>query len=174
MKRSIVLTLFVASLTMLTVAQQASAPPTPGAVVKKSPLADYAGAWIGALDNHPYVLVRLNLEANQITGSMLRPKDLQYNNNGSLKSVSDEKLTLSIDSAVIQGDGMLLTVKDPNSKTPDHYVLRLTGATTAELKMVAMSMPPGMPKPQPWKLMKVTPNATAASAAAPKTPAPAR
>ena len=173
MKRSLVLTLLAMSLSMLAIAQQTAKPPAPGAAVKKSPLADYAGAWIGAVDNHPFVLVRLNLAANQITGSLLRPKDLQYNNNGSIKSVSDEKLTLSIDNAVIQGDGLVLSVKNPNAQQPDHYVMRLTGATTAEIKMVAMSMPPGMPKPQPWKLMKVTPNATAANAATPS-PAAAR
>jgi hypothetical protein len=33
------------------------------------------------------------------------------------------------------------------------------------LKMVAMSMPPGMPKPLPWKLSRVT--ASTATAAAP-------
>ena len=27
--------------------------------------------------------------------------------------------------------------------------------TTAEIKMIAMNMPPGMPKPKPWKVMKV-------------------
>ncbi len=83
----------------------------------------------------------------------------KFNNNGGLKSVSDDKITESVDKAVLQGDGLLLTVKDPNTQQTSSYVLRLTSANTAELKMVAMSMPPGMPKPQPWKLSKIMANA---------------
>ncbi len=159
MKRSLVLTLLAASLSVLAIAQQSMTPQMQNAPARKSPLADYAGAWIATLDGHTWLTVRLNLQANQITGSIERPKDFQYNNNGSIKSVSDDRLTLSVDNSAIQGDGLLLTAKSPNTPQPDHYVMRLTGGNTAEMKMVAMSMPPGMPKPQPWKLSKITPNA---------------
>jgi len=64
-----------------------------------------------------------------------------------------------VDSAVLNGDGLLITVKDNGTQQTDRYMMRLTGADTAELKMVAMSMPPGMAKPKPWKLSRVGPNA---------------
>ena len=92
-------------------------------------------------------------------GHLQRPKDFQFADNGAIKSVSDEQMTEGVENAVVQGDGLLLTVKDPGTQQPDHYVMRFTVPGMAELKMVAMSMPPGMPKPQPWKLSKVTPSA---------------
>ena len=41
-------------------------------------------------------------------------------------------------------------------------MMKLTGDTTAELKMIAMTMPPGMPKPKPWKVTRYTAAATPA------------
>jgi hypothetical protein len=134
-------------------------PQMQNAPARKSPLADYAGAWIGSFEGNTWLSVRLALQGNQISGTLQRPKDLQFANDGGIKSVSEERLTEGVENAVIQGDGLLLTVKDPAAQTVDHYVMKLTAAGTAELKMVAMSMPPGMPKPLPWKLNKVTPNA---------------
>jgi hypothetical protein len=147
------------SMGIIGAAQTSMTPQMQNAPVRKSPLAEYAGAWIGSFEGHAWLSVRLTLQGNQITGTLQRPKELQFANNGAIKSVSDERLTEGVENAVLQGDGLLLTVKDPAAQTADHYVMKLTGAGTAELKMVAMSMPPGMPKPQPWKLNKVTPNA---------------
>ena len=159
MKRSIAVGLLLASMCAMGVAQTSMTPQMQNAPVRKSPLADYAGAWTGTFEGHTWLSIRLTLQANQITGTLQRPKDLQFANNGAIKSVSEERLTEGVENAVLQGDGLLLTVKDPAAQTADHYVMKLTGPGTAELKMVAMSMPPGMPKPQPWKLNKVTPNA---------------
>ena len=49
-------------------------------------------------------------------------------------------------------DGLLLTVK--NEAQAERYLMKLTSESTAEIKMLAMTMPPGMPKPKPWKLTK--------------------
>jgi hypothetical protein len=68
-------------------------------------------------------------------------------------------LTAAVENSLLNGDGLLLTVKDPGTQQTERYLMRLTSADTAELKMVAMSMPPGMPKPKPWKLSRVGPNA---------------
>ena len=159
MKRSFALALLMISMGIVGVAQTSMTPQMQNAPVRKSPLAEYAGAWIGTFEGHTWLAVRLTLQGNQISGTLERPKDFQFANNGAIKSVSEERLTEGVENAVVQGDGLLLTVKDPAAQTADHYVMKLTGAGTAELKMVAMSMPPGMPKPQPWKLNKVTPNA---------------
>jgi len=39
--------------------------------------------------------------------------------------------------------------------------MKLTSETTAEIKMSAMKMPPGMPKVKPWKLTKAGTSSTA-------------
>ncbi len=59
--------------------------------------------------------------------------------------------------------GCCITVKGPDKPETDRFLMRLTGDTTAEIKMLAMSMPPGMPKLKPWKLTKY--GATAGQAA---------
>jgi hypothetical protein len=64
-----------------------------------------------------------------------------------------------VENAVLQGDGLLLTVKDPGTQQTDRYLMRLTSANSADVKMVGMSVPPGMPKILPWKLNRVMANA---------------
>jgi hypothetical protein len=158
-KRSFAVATLLFSMCLIGVAQTSMAPQMQNAPARKSPLAEYAGAWTGMFEGHTWLAVRLALQGGQISGTLQRPKDFQFANNGAIKSVSDEQLTEGVENAVVQGDGLLLTVKDPGTQQTDHYVMKLTGPGTAELKMVAMSMPPGMPKPQPWRLNKVTPNA---------------
>lgn len=168
MKRFMSVVLLVLATSLVIIAQTAANPPRQNAPVRKSPLAPYAGAWIGTFDGHVWMSIRLNLEANQLSGSMQRAREYKFNNNGGLQSVSQEQVTEGVQNTVLQGDGLLLTVKDPETQQVSHYVLRLTGADTADLKMVAMSMPPGMPKPLPWKLSKVTAStANTATATAP-------
>jgi hypothetical protein len=165
MKRFMTLALLAISISLISVAQTSTNPQTPNAPVRKSPLAAYAGAWIGMFEGHAWMSIRLNLQAEQVSGSMQRAHDFKVNTNGGLLSVSQDQVTEGIESGVLQGDGLLLTVKDPDTHQASHYVLRLTGPDTAELKMVAMSMPPGMPKPLPWKLNRV--GASTATTAAP-------
>jgi hypothetical protein len=155
MKRFMTLVLLVISISLVGVAQTTTGAQTPNAPVRKSPLAPYAGAWIGIFEGHAWMSIRLNLQANQLSGSMQRAHDFKFNNNGGLQSVSQDQVTEGVENAVLQGDGLLLTVKEPQTQQVTHYVLRLNGPDTAELKMVAMSMPPGMPKPLPWKLSRV-------------------
>ena len=70
---------------------------------------------------------------------------------------------------VLNPDGLLLTLKDPDTQETDRYMMRLVAPDndTAELKMIAMTMPPGMPKPKPWRLVK-TGIATTNKAATPR------
>ncbi len=165
MKRLVTVALLIVSIGLISAAQAPANPQAPNAPVRKSPLAAYAGAWIGTFEGRPWMSIRLNLQAEQITGSMQRAHDFKFNNNGGLQSVSDDQVTEGVESGVLQGDGLLLTVKGTEAQEASHYVLKLTGADTAELKMVAMSMPPGMPKPLPWKLSRV--GASTATTAAP-------
>lgn len=167
MKRFITFVVLVISISLICVAQTPANSQTPNAPVRKSPLAPYAGAWIGMFEGHAWMSIRLNLQANQISGSMQRAHDYKFNNNGGLLSVSQDQVTEGVENAVLQGDGLLLTVKDPETQQTTHYVLRLTGPDTADLKMVAMSMPPGMPKPLPWKLSRVAASTAAATTATP-------
>ena len=140
-------------------AQSSMTPAMQNAPARKSPLAEYAGPWIGTFEGHPWFTMRLTLKGDQITGMLQRAREVQFNDQGDVKSVGEEKLTGSIESAQITGSGLLLTVKDSGTQQTDRYVTRLTSEATAEVSMAAMSMPPGMPKAKPWKLTKVAPNA---------------
>ncbi len=129
------------------------------APARKAPMSEYVGAWIGTFEGHTWMTIRLELQGKQLFGTLQRPQEVQFDDRGEIKGIGEAQLTATVENAVLQGDGLLLTVKDPNSPEPDRYLLRLTSANTAELRMVAMSMPPGMPKPKPWKLSRVGPSA---------------
>jgi hypothetical protein len=159
MKRFLSIALFVALVAAVSVAQTSMTPGMQNAPVRKSPLAEYAGVWIGTFQGHTWMNIRLTLQGTEMTGTVQHQKDLQFDNNGELKSVGEEQSTGAVQSAVINGDGLLLTVKDPGSQQTDRYLMRVTSAGMADVKMVAMSMPPGMPKLKPWKLTKLGPSA---------------
>jgi len=154
MKRLSVVLLML-SFAIVAAAQTSMTPGMQNAPARKSPLAEYAGSWIGTFQGHTWITVKLADQANNLTGTVQRPQSVEFQNSGALKSVSDERVTDGVQSAVIQGDGLMLTVKDPGSNEIFHYVMRLMSANTAELKMSEMNMKPGMPKPQPWQLSRV-------------------
>jgi len=126
------------------------------APVKKNPLVAYAGNWIGAFEEKPWILLNLNLIGEQFSGSLQRAKSIDLNDNGELKHVSEEFVTYPLAEAKLNPDGLLISVKDPNTQEVFRYIMKLkSDETTAEIKMIAANMPPGMAKPKPWKLMKV-------------------
>ena len=159
MKRFTCAALLTLVLGMMGQAQTAITPHMQNAPARKSPLAEYAGAWIGTFEGHTWITVRLNNTGSTLNGTLQRPNELQFRDSGDLKSVSQEISKLIIDHAEIQGDGLLINVRDPGSQETSRYVMRLTSASTAELKMVGMPMPPGMGKPKPWELSRIGPSA---------------
>ncbi len=134
--------------------QTSSRPAAPNAPVKKSPLAGYAGTWVGTFDERPWLTVQLALQGQTLSGSLRRANDLKFNDAGELKSMGDTQVTEVIQEAALNGDGLLLTAKNPDTNETDRFTMRLTGESTAELKMSAMSMPPGMPKLKAWKVTR--------------------
>ncbi len=155
MKRFIPLAILLIATSIVSFAQTATTPRTQ-TPAQKNPLADYAGSWIGTFEGHAWLTIRLNLQGAQLTGTVQHSHDLKWNDDGELKSVSEDEITETVQSAAIQGDGLLLTVKGADAQEADRFVMRLTSPTTADVKMVAMSMPPGMAKPKPWKVIKAT------------------
>lgn len=154
------------------VAVLAQAPKAGSAVASKeqrvSPLAEYVGEWVSTFDGKVWLLLQLELHGDQLTGSLTHSRDLEVNDEGGLKSVSDDKVKEEVSDATVNPDGLLITVTYPEQKEPDHYLMRLLVETkdAGDLKMVAMDMPPGMPKPKPWVIARFT--GTPSS----KTPAP--
>ncbi len=126
----------------------------PGAPLRKSPRADYAGTWIGSFEGKTWLTLKLALQADHLSGSLQHASHLQFNDQGEIKSVSDDLSTETVQDAQINPDGLLLTTKDPDTQDTNRFTMKLTGESTAELKMSAMKMPPGMPKIRPWKLTK--------------------
>ncbi len=125
------------------------------AKVKKSPLVPFVANWYSLFNGKPWLLLSLNLSGEQFSGSLQRSREFAFKDNGDLKSVSDDILTYQLIDAKLTPDGLLLAFKDPDKPKPQRYMMKLTGDSTAEIKMIEMVMPPGMPKPNPWKLTKV-------------------
>jgi hypothetical protein len=159
MKRVLSVALIMLSLGVVAAAQTSMTPGLQNAPARKSPLSLYAGSWIGMFQGHAWITIKLNEQAGAISGTLERPRSVNFQDSGELKSVSDERVTDGVQNAVLQGDGLLLTVKDPESNEIFHYVMRLMSVNTAELKMSQMAMQPGMAKPRPWMLSRVGPNA---------------
>src|SRR5262249_3215167 len=144
----------------------ANAAPTTQQKPKVPPFAVYAGVWTSKFDGKIWLQLKLDLHGEQLSGSLLHPQKVDLNDNGELKSVSEEQITEAVSDAVLNPDGLLLTLKDPDTQETHRYMMRLTPPDndTAELKMIAMTMPPGMPKPKPWQLKKSgTPTTKAAA-----------
>jgi hypothetical protein len=154
MRRLVSVAVTLIALCVVGWAQTSMTPAMQNAPARKSPLAGYVGAWIGTFQGHTWLTVRLMQRGDQLTGMLQRPHDVQFDDQGDVKSVSDEKWTGRVESAQLNGDGLLLTVKDPAARKTDRYLMRLTNDTTAEVNMV-----PGAPKSKPWKLTKVAANA---------------
>ncbi|MDR3749233.1 MAG: hypothetical protein P4M04_13995 [Acidobacteriota bacterium] len=146
--------LLFAMMTMTTLAAQTAGKSAETKPAKENPLEAYAGTWTATLDGNAWMTVRLVLQGQQLTGSVQRPQSLKINDDGEVKSVSEERLNEAVENSQINGDGLLLTAKGADAKDSDRFLLRLTGDNTAEMKMLAMSMPPGMVKPKPWKLTR--------------------
>jgi len=152
MKRALLL--LVVAVGVAAVAQTSANQASPGKPVRKSPLADYAGTWIGSFEGKNWLTVKLSLQADHLTGSVQHASHLQYNDQGEIKSISDDQSTEAVQDAQVNPDGLLLTAKDPDTQETNRYTMRLTGESTAEIKMSAMKMPPGMPKIKPWKVTR--------------------
>jgi hypothetical protein len=159
MKRALSVSLFILSITIITLAQTSMTPAMQNAPARKSPLEGYVGTWIGMFQGHAWITVKLEKQGTDLTGSIQRAAHVDFENSGDLKSVSDEKATDTVQKSVLQGDSLLLTVQDTTSLETFHYVMRLTSANTAEFRMSGMNMQPGMPKPKPWTLSRVGPSA---------------
>jgi len=144
-------------------AQSSPTQAAPGSPVRKSPFAGYAGTWTGSFEGKTWLTVKLILQGERLSGFIQRPRSLQFNDQGELKSISDEQSNEAVQDAVVNPDGLLLTTKDPETQETNRFTMKLTGEAMAEIKMIAMKMPPGMPKIKPWKITR----AGASSALAP-------
>ena len=119
-----------------------------------SPFADYVGDWVATLDGKVWLLLTLELHDGELKGWLTHSRDLEINDEGGLRLASGEKVKEAIASATVHADGLLLTVKY-GDKTPDQYLMRvIEPGKAAELKMVVVDLPAGMPEPKPWSLIK--------------------
>lgn len=147
--------------------------PAPGATAKEkpkpvSPFAEYAGVWSASFNGSVWMQLQLELTGEQMTGSLVHAKKIEFSDNGELKSVSEEQATEAVVDAVVNPDGLMLTFRDSDTAETNRYVMKLTSPAkdAAELKVVGMQLPPGIAKPKPWKLTK-TVNSSPNGAGAP-------
>src|SRR5271157_1843486 len=91
MKRALLL--LVVAVGVAAMAQVSANQAPPGKPVRKSPLADYAGTWLGSFEGKSWLTVKLSLQADQLSGSIQRPRNVQFNDQGEIRSVSDDQST---------------------------------------------------------------------------------
>ena len=128
----------------------------PSKAQQVSPFADYVGDWISTFEGKVWLLLQLELHGEQLIGSLTHSTDVEVNDDGGIKSVSAEKVKEEVIDATVNPDGLVVTVRFGDEKEPDRYLMRLLTPekNAGDLKMIEMNMPPGMPKPKPWVLVK--------------------
>jgi len=154
-KISLLLILFLPALPLLGQAPKTSSNP-PGKAKPVSPMTDYAGDWAATFEGRVWLRLRLVLQDDKLTGAMTHARSVSLNDAGELKSVSEEESGEIVTDAVLNPDGLLLTVKDKDSQETSRYLMRLVlpAKQAADLKLIGQAMPPGMAKPKPWRLEK--------------------
>ncbi len=120
----------------------------------KSPFIAYEGTWTGNFEGTPWLVVKLALAGESLTGSVQHAHDIQLDDSGELKSVSGDPSTNVVQNAKATPDGVVLICTQSDEQEPIRFLMRLTGEGTADIRPVGITMPPGMPKPKPWKLVK--------------------
>lgn len=133
-----------------------------------SPFTEYAGEWTSTFEGKVWLRLQLELAGDHLIGSLVHSRDIAWQDSGELKAASEEQSAETIADAVVNPDGLLLTAKDHDTQETSHYLMRLGSPVkdVADLRMVGEAMPPGMPKPKPWRLEK-TGLATTNKSAAP-------
>ena len=74
-----------------------------------SPFAEYVGVWTATLDGKVWLRLALELQREKLAGSLVHARNVTLNDNGELKSVSEEQSTETITEAVVNPDGLLIT-----------------------------------------------------------------
>ena len=88
-----------------------------------SPFAEYVGVWTATFDGRPWLRLTLELHGEQLAGSLVQARNITLNDNGELKLVSEEQSTETITEAVVNPDGLLITLKDPDTLETDRYMM---------------------------------------------------
>lgn len=128
-----------------------------------SPFADYAGEWTATFDGKVWLRLTLQLEGEKLAGSLVHARNINVDDNGDVKSISEDQVTETIADAVVNPDGLLITLKDSDAQETDRYMMKLVrpAKDAADLKLIGQAMPPGMPKPKPWRVTKAGVSTTA-------------
>ena len=161
MKRFMPVALLMVLLAGIGAAQTSMTPAMQNAPSRKSSLAEYAGSWVSVFRGHTWFSIRLIKQGTQLTGTVQMPAEFTFDNSGDLKSVSDDRSTYPLENVTLETDYLLLKATNTRTRQTDSYIMQLTSANTAELKMDSVPMSPEMPQPKPWKLSRVGPTAVA-------------
>ena len=92
MRRFLWIALLVVSVTAMVVAQTSMTQGMQNAPARKSPLAGYAGSWIGTFNGKAWITIRLTQQGTAMTGTLQRQNDVKFTDQGDIKSVGEELL----------------------------------------------------------------------------------
>lgn len=129
-----------------------------GGRAKDSPkLHDFAGTWVLKFARRNFLVLSLHVNSGAISGSLVRPKHFQYNNDGEFSHISIEHIKVPVIETSADNGDLDLTTKEAGH--PDKFVMRLTGLNHATLKLLNITLP--VP---PWHLERAhTTNVVVAS-----------
>lgn len=80
---------------------------------------DFSGTWVLKLSGQAILKLTLATEKGSITGSLTKPRQLTFDQDGDVEKISPDEVTLPVQKAAFNGRQLELTVDD------DHFVLTM-------------------------------------------------
>lgn len=113
-------------------------------------LSDFAGTYAADFHKKTWLVLTLNPAGDSLTGTLKHAVEISSDDEGDITKVGDEMSSDTVEEVKLEGRELEITTKDDEGDR-DHYVMVLTGPSSAELRSDAGN---GARSPKPFKLKR--------------------
>lgn len=110
----------------------------------------FAGTWHAEFKGKTFLTIKLEKQQDKLTGTVSHA-DLKLDNTGELTSAEELEGSDPIIEAKLTNGILLITLREEDSQETIQCEMKLTGTDQAALRML---VPPDVPKPKWWKLLR--------------------
>lgn len=111
----------------------------------------FVGTWHAEFKGKTFLTIKLEKQQDKLTGTASH-FDVKLDDTGELTSAEEGDGSSTIIEAKLTNGILRITLKDEDSQDTMQCEVKLTGTDQAELRML---VPPDVPKPKSWKLLRV-------------------
>lgn len=110
----------------------------------------FVGTWHAEFKGKTFLTIKLEKQQDKLTGTVSH-FDVKLGDTGELTSAEEREGSSPIIEAKLTNGILRLTLQDEDSQDTIQCEMKLTGTEQAELRML---VPPDVPKPKSWKLLR--------------------